>query len=117
MSIRNAWLAVAVAGAMVPALANETGYIEPAPQLGVAAGKVARLAPDQGRGLKTGDVSADGRYVFLGGEAGWTVRPHPMLVQGGSMVHAEDCVHAAAKPTLSLTGPEKALFRETQVGG
>jgi hypothetical protein len=116
-SIRNAWLAVLAAGAMVPAFANEAGYIEPAPLFGTPAGKVASLTPEQTRSLKTGAVSADGRYVYLGGEAGWAVRPHPMLVQGGSLVHGEDCVHAAAKPVVVLTGPEKALFREVQIGG
>ena len=116
-SIRNAWLAVVVAGAMVPVFANEAGYIEPAPRFGATAGKVARLAPERARSLQTGEVSADGRYVYLGGEAGWSVRPHPMLVQGGSLVHGEDCVHAATKPAVGLTGPEKALFREIQIGG
>ena len=116
-SIRNAWLAVLAAGAVVPAFANEAGYIEPAPRFGAPAGKVASLALEQARSLLTGEVSADGRYVYLGSEAGWAVRPHPMLVQGGSLVHGEDCVHAAAKPAVGLTGPEKALFREIQIGG
>jgi hypothetical protein len=114
-SIRNAWLAVVAAGAMVPAFANEAGYIEPAPRFGATAGTVA--ASEQMRSPQAGEVSADGRYVYLGGEAGWSVRPHPMLVQGGSLVHGEDCVHAAAKPAVGLTGLETALFREIQIGG
>jgi hypothetical protein len=118
MSIRNACLAAAIAAAaVVPATANEAGYIEPAPQFGVKVGKAQLASAAERRIAQPGDVSVDGRYVYLGAEPGWSARPHDMLWQNGEFVHGDTCVHAAAKPSMTRSPAELKLYRDTQIGG
>ena len=40
----------------------------------------------------TGSVSADGLYVYSGGERGWVNRQHSYRFVAGSVVHTEDCL-------------------------
>jgi hypothetical protein len=114
MWIRNSCVTLALASAaVVPAFANEAGYIQPAPQVGSFKATIPAAAM---RGAQPGDVSSDGRYVYLGTEAGWSVRPHEMAFQAGSLVHGESCMHAAVKPSLQRSELEDLLLEQIQIG-
>jgi hypothetical protein len=44
--------------------------------------------------------SADSQWVFLGEEAGWSLRPHGYAFSGGRLVHNDPYAHNTPKPRL-----------------
>jgi hypothetical protein len=59
------------------------------------------------RAYRTGDVSPDGLYVYVGDAEGtWQVRPHGYDFQGGKLTHADDFTHSAAAANANLSREE-----------
>lgn len=123
MSIRQVLVCVAFFGAAIsPAMAvtmpggSEAGYIEAVPQLGMPAGTQATTPLVERMAYRRGDVSADGRYVFVGGDGGWTLREHDLVYKGGRFAHTDTCAHNSAKPSLAMSDQERSLLKEQQIG-
>ena len=56
-------------------------------------------------------VSAD-RWQDVGGERGWASMPHKFAFIDGKFAHTEECDHSTPpKPSLSMTGEERAQYR------
>lgn len=59
------------------------------------AAAVERAAPD-----RPGSLSADNQWVFLGEEAGWSLRPHGYAFSDGRIAHDDPFSHDTPKPRL-----------------
>ena len=71
----------------------------------------AQAATSQPSGVTpVGTVSPDGRYVFSGGERGWTNRQHSYSFVGGRLVHTKDCL-AMDEPRPQLTAVDFQAIR------
>ena len=64
----------------------------------VVPGKLTRAQRDAEERLATD--RADNQWVFLGEEAGWSLRPHGYAWQQGRIVHNDPFSHDTPKPRL-----------------
>ena len=124
MSIQQALIAAMLLGASVaPALATapmhaangDAGVVAHGAEYSRINGQWQRVdtwnglgaaAPDR-RAYRQGDTSADGNYVYVGGEKGWELRSHGYKWQNGSLVHADALRHDTPKPSLTMTQQER----------
>jgi len=124
MSIHQTLLAALLLGATaVPAMAeapfhlanNEIGFVEHGPEYRRVNGQWQRVDAWNGldsrvperRPYQQGDISADGNYMFVGGEQGWSLRPHAYEWENGGPIHADTLRHDKPKPSLNMTEEEK----------
>jgi len=60
-----------------------------------------------------GQQTADGLYVYSGGERGWVNRPHSYTVQAGRIVHTADCLpHNLPPVAAAMPQWQKGAFAD-----
>ena len=64
----------------------------------VVPGNATRVEPQAADRL--GSLSADAQWVFLGEEAGWSLRPHGYAFKDGRLAHNDPFSHDTPKPRL-----------------
>jgi len=51
---------------------------------------------------QAGEISADGQYVFQGGDDGWVPRPHDYVLHNGVLVHSDNLDRNTPAPNNRL---------------
>lgn len=102
MNIRNSILSAAFAAMFVPmaAVADSTFHVDRS-----EAGTTNHVAPGTLTRAQVITANADQArfdpdWEFLGGEAGWELRPHAYEFRAGKLVHADSFDHASRRAPL-----------------
>lgn len=59
---------------------------------------------------KYGDISHDGRWIYVGGDSGWDPAPHRYVRRNGQWVHEDGLVHDSPRPAwLTMADRERQI--------
>ena len=116
MLLRQTVLALALAGAAIPAafanngsavMRGEQGFETHAMPSARSRADVQRELADFRKNLMTA-----GGGTFTQGETGYVFPQHSYDFKGGKLVHSDTIDHNKQKPSLAMTGEERHAFRK-----
>ena len=116
MSVLKTVLALALAGAAIPAAFANSGSTWVGGEQGFATHAVqsTRSHADVQKeflAFRNNPVTADGGRA-VGGEAGYVPAQHSYAIQGGRLIHTDSIAHNTPKPSLVMSAAERRLFKE-----